>query len=321
MPESITVAAFVFGVILIIAALVGKDVKIAAVELPALTRNTRVLAALLGCVLVYIGLINPFSTTPGQPPAAVSQNSMLSANLLPTPTVAPLAIATPTPTIASTPSVTPTTPQASPAASASSTDEVDFTGSYLLGGAEYDTTPYTGTLNVTRQDAAYRVLRNTTVEALGIGIVQNKTLAVAYGSADAPCGVIVYTVQKDGTLKGRWLGTQRLTPGTELAERSISQARPGIGGSYKVTGTNTDDTPYHGTLKIDVRGAVYEFSWVVGASSYRGIGVRQNDVIAVGWGTANCGIIAYSQDSDRSLHGVWGVSGQTQVGAEDADPQ
>lgn len=56
MPDSITVAAFVFGLVLIMAALVGKELKIAAVELPPLNRNQRLIVGVLGVVLVIFGL-------------------------------------------------------------------------------------------------------------------------------------------------------------------------------------------------------------------------------------------------------------------------
>jgi len=56
MPDSITVAAFVVGLVLVIAALIGKELKIAAVEIPALTRGQRVILGLMGVFLVVFGL-------------------------------------------------------------------------------------------------------------------------------------------------------------------------------------------------------------------------------------------------------------------------
>ena len=56
MTDSIAVAAFVFGLVLLIAGLIGKEVKIAAVEMPALTVSQRFIAAAIGLFLVYFGL-------------------------------------------------------------------------------------------------------------------------------------------------------------------------------------------------------------------------------------------------------------------------
>lgn len=56
MPDSITVAAFVIGLVFLIAALIGKELKIAAVEMPALNSTQRVIVGVLGVILVIFGL-------------------------------------------------------------------------------------------------------------------------------------------------------------------------------------------------------------------------------------------------------------------------
>jgi hypothetical protein len=56
MTDSITVAAFVVGLVLIIASLIGKELKIAAVEMPALSRWQRLIVGVLGAILVIFGL-------------------------------------------------------------------------------------------------------------------------------------------------------------------------------------------------------------------------------------------------------------------------
>ena len=58
MPESISVAAFVVGLVLVVAALVGRQVKIAAVELPDLTRLQRGIVGILGAALIVLGLFD-----------------------------------------------------------------------------------------------------------------------------------------------------------------------------------------------------------------------------------------------------------------------
>jgi hypothetical protein len=56
MPNSITVAAFVAGLVLVIAAFIGKELKIAAVEMPALSRGQRLVVGILGVFLVVFGM-------------------------------------------------------------------------------------------------------------------------------------------------------------------------------------------------------------------------------------------------------------------------
>lgn len=73
MPESISVAAFVVGLVLIVAALVGKQVKIAAVELPDLNRLQRGIVGIMGAALIVFGLFDgqlpslPILPPPGAP--------------------------------------------------------------------------------------------------------------------------------------------------------------------------------------------------------------------------------------------------------------
>ena len=84
MPANVGVAAFVFGIVLLLAALVGKDLEVAAIKLPALSRPARIVAAIAGVALVYIGLFDPFR------PVAAPQATPASAS----PTAAPPAQAT-----------------------------------------------------------------------------------------------------------------------------------------------------------------------------------------------------------------------------------
>jgi hypothetical protein len=56
MPFSVTEAAFAFGLVLLLAALVGRDLKIMTIELPGLTGIPRIAVGVLGAVLVVAGL-------------------------------------------------------------------------------------------------------------------------------------------------------------------------------------------------------------------------------------------------------------------------
>jgi len=74
MPNSITVAAFVVGLVLVIAAFIGKELKVAAVEIPALNRGQRVILGLMGALLVVFGLTDGqwFGWVPSPAPVAAT---------------------------------------------------------------------------------------------------------------------------------------------------------------------------------------------------------------------------------------------------------
>lgn len=82
MPPTVTVAAFVFGIVLLLAAIIGQEIKIVAVELPALTGRKRGIVGAIGIVLVGVGLLDLLpSPPPGPPPAA--QTATVTSALIP----------------------------------------------------------------------------------------------------------------------------------------------------------------------------------------------------------------------------------------------
>jgi hypothetical protein len=86
MPPSVTVAAFAFGMALLLAAIIGKEIKIVAIELSALKGPTRVAIGVLGVALVAVGLLD---LRPAPPPAAPTATATSAPALTATPTAAP----------------------------------------------------------------------------------------------------------------------------------------------------------------------------------------------------------------------------------------
>ena len=84
MPPTVTVAAFVFGIVLLLAAIIGKEIKIVAVELPALTGRTRGIVGAIGIVLIGVGLLDLLPSPPPSPPTA-AQTATATSALTPTP--------------------------------------------------------------------------------------------------------------------------------------------------------------------------------------------------------------------------------------------
>lgn len=137
-------------------------------------------------------------------------------------------------------------------------------------------------------------------------------LVAAYGNK--LCSVAAYTISKS-ELDGIWFGHDAEGFGREKA----SGKRAGkLKGKLNVSGANMDgEGAYEGTLRIKKRGDLYQFRWNVG-SEYEGVGVRQGDNIAVGWGAGpddGCAYVLY-EISPEGLDGIWGAHGLMARGTE-----
>lgn len=124
MPPTISVAAFVFGIVFVLAALIGKEIEIVAIKIPALGKSSRFILGIMGAFLIYIGLFDPFhQISPATTASAVVQGVTATANelLTPSPTNLPPATLSPTtfpsPLITNSPSIPTSTPFDSPTTS------------------------------------------------------------------------------------------------------------------------------------------------------------------------------------------------------------
>lgn len=94
-----------------------------------------------------------------------------------------------------------------------------------------------------------------------------------------------------------------------------------IAGSYGVTGKTLDNQSYDGDLTIKKQGEVYQFSWNAGNSTYDGVGVRDGNLVAVGYGAGTdgkgCGAAIY-KIGDKTLEGSLGGWGFNNVGKQSA---
>ncbi|HEY9646163.1 MAG TPA: hypothetical protein V6C88_07335, partial [Chroococcidiopsis sp.] len=70
-------------------------------------------------------------------------------------------------------------------------------------------------------------------------------------------------------------------------------------------------------LNITDRDEVYQFAWEAGTTS-EGVGIQQDDFVAVGYGAQGCAVISYRVQPDGSLQGLWGVYGHNTTGTEQA---
>jgi len=191
-------------------------------------------------------------------------------------------------------------------------------GTYAVGGAGADGKTYQGEVVVTKRDAVYQMSWKLGAENYdGVAVQSGNTLAAAYttGTDGRGCGAVVYKINADNSLDGKWgewgvnsSGTEKAVPTGELSD-SV--------GTFNVSGTNADGSAYKGKLTIAKGGNdVYQFAWETG-SKFIGTGVKMGDYLAAGSGAKQCGFVIYEVKGD-TLEGKWGVPGSTTLGTEKA---
>ena len=194
----------------------------------------------------------------------------------------------------------------------------DPSGSYRIAAA---TDPgggtYTGTVNISAMGDAYRVVWAVAGGGSyeGIGLRIDDALAVGWSGGQARRGVVAYKIN-GGKLSGRWtLSDMKGAVGTEDLEGA-----QGLQGSYRIVRSTVPSAArgYAGTVNISRNGDTYIVEWrLASGESYKGVGVRQGDLLAVGWGTgqSNVAVASYRQKGD-GLQGVWAIPGEKLLGSE-----
>ncbi len=190
-----------------------------------------------------------------------------------------------------------------------------------ITGTGFDKQRYSGTLQVVSRKL---VSPSADIEGVtltwnvggtiykGIGISTDRILTATWGGSS--CSLVVYAVEGN-QLKGLWTVAGQSKLGTELANLSSGS---GIAGSYRVTGTNLNGSPYKGSLDITQQGPVYQFSWNTGIK-YEGIGIKTQDLISVAYGANGkdiCGVVQYEITDTGLKGGKWGMYGENALGTE-----
>jgi hypothetical protein len=140
-------------------------------------------------------------------------------------------------------------------------------------------------------------------------------LMVGWGTGSGKHGVVAYRIE-GGTLKGAWtLSDMRGAIGTEDLAGS-----PELKGAYKIVASTTPGggKGYAGTVTITPNGETYTVRWkLASGESYNGVGIRQGDLLAVGWGINqdSVGVVHYTQQG-TALQGVWAIPGGKRLGSE-----
>ena len=102
-------------------------------------------------------------------------------------------------------------------ASAAAAQSVD--GKYSVAGKNFDGSPYRGTVEITPTGSTCRIVWQTgSSTSEGLCMQSGKTFAAFY-KLGTEFGLVIYDLQPDGSLAGRWsvagkegVGTEVLTP-------------------------------------------------------------------------------------------------------------
>lgn len=208
----------------------------------------------------------------------------------------------------------PVKPNSSSAAASPVT--ADIAGSYKVNGTGINGNNYNGNLAVTKRDEVYQFSWEVGQEKYeGIGVQSGNAVAAAYtiGTDGKGCGAVIYKINPDDSIEGKWgtwgvnqSGAEKAVPNGKTADST---------GTFDVDGTNPNQSSYKGKLDIERSSAdVYQFSWDVG-TKYVGTGIKVGEYLAAGSGSKQCGFVIY-EVRDGKLSGKWGVPGATELGTE-----
>jgi hypothetical protein len=192
----------------------------------------------------------------------------------------------------------------------------NIAGKYTIVGTNPNGTMYRGALEVIEHGDVYQFRWNAGNQYDGVGVVNGDVVAVSFanGPNGTGCGVVDYNIQGDGSLAGRWGFWGKDEAGTENATRTSGT---GLEGEYDGSGKNPNGTTYKVKITVEPAGNLYRFVW---SNNTDGVGIKQDDNVAVGIGGARCGFVAYEIKS-AGLEGIWGGYGSDRTGTEKATKQ
>jgi hypothetical protein len=89
-------------------------------------------------------------------------------------------------------------------------------GNYALSGRNFDGSTYKGTVQITPNGSTCRIVWQTgNSKSEGLCMLSGKTLAAFY-RLGSEYGLVIYELQPDGSLQGRWSVADKQGVGTEL---------------------------------------------------------------------------------------------------------
>ena len=176
---------------------------------------------------------------------------------------------------------------------------LELAGIYRVSGTNPNGSQYHGMVALSRNRDEFTLTWWIGEQVLhGTGRVADKMLVVNWGDKDPA----IYTFGDGGVLDGVWAdgsATETLVP----IATSASEPRALWPGKYKAEGRNPNGTRYAGTVTITKHGKVYQLSWAIGSTSYKGSGTLKDNLLIVNWGSPTP--VIYALTDDGSLSGLW----------------
>ncbi|MEO6655938.1 MAG: hypothetical protein ABIO36_07615 [Pyrinomonadaceae bacterium] len=188
-------------------------------------------------------------------------------------------------------------------------------GEYDATGTNPTGTAYKAGLVVTPHDDVYQFTWTSGKNSYdGVGVMSDSEVAVSFtdGGSGKGCGVVLYTINKDGSLDGKigyWGNNSMET------EKATPKSAGSLDGVYDVVGKNPEGKEYKGKLIVIESGDGYTFDWEAG-TAFSGYGIRAGDYIAVGFGGKQCSFVGYDVQPDGTLKGKWGSQFARKFGTE-----
>jgi hypothetical protein len=146
----------------------------------------------------------------------------------------------------------------------------------------------------------------------GVAIASGNILGVGWGIGGT-YGVVVYKI-RSGKLEGVWAGGGSGAVGTEVLSGAA-----GLTGAYEVVeGKTPSGGKYTGTVTITKKATdLYAVDWRLSNGSYSGVGIQEDDVLVVGYGSGGqgAGVVSYRMASGVWT-GRWATPGSTSFGNE-----
>ncbi len=176
---------------------------------------------------------------------------------------------------------------------------------------------YTGSADIQatlREANLYSVSWNTSAgEFSGLAFLEDGHLFVGWAPQGKTYGVAVYRINSDGTLDGKW--TYSGGRG-QVGEETATGGKAGkVEGNYEIAGRDSGGE-YNGSLRIRRSDDTYELTWTVDRTTYRGVGLRSGDWLAVGWGPLDDFGVSDYRIRGNEANGRWAIPGESDLGVD-----